>query len=69
MWMATQRFTRLTNAFSKKWHNHQCALALWFAYDNFGRIRMALSDTPAMARGLENHVWSIPEPIEELAKV
>jgi hypothetical protein len=44
--MATRRFTRLTNAFSKKWENHEAALALWFAYYNFGRKHMTLKETP-----------------------
>jgi IS1 family transposase len=66
--MATRRFTRLTNAFSKKWENHGCALALWFAYYNFGRKHMTLKETPAMASGLENHQWTIRELIEESAK-
>lgn len=66
--MATRRFTRLTNAFSKKWENHEAALALWFDYYNFGRKHMTLKETPAMASGLENHVWTIRELIEESAK-
>jgi len=66
--MATRRFTRLTNGFSKKWHNHQCALALWFAFYNFGRVHMTLNETPAMASGLEDHAWTIRELIEESAK-
>jgi hypothetical protein len=66
--MATRRFTRLTNGFSKKWHNHQCALALWFAFYILCRVHMTLTETPAIASGLENHVWSIRELIEELAK-
>jgi hypothetical protein len=43
-------------------------LALWFAYDNFGRKHMTLKETPAMASGLEDHQWSIRELIEESAK-
>ena len=66
--MACRRFTRLTNGFSKKWHNHQCALGLWFAFYNFGRVHMTLKETPAMASGLEDHVWTIRELIEESAK-
>jgi hypothetical protein len=58
----------LTNAFSKKWENHDCALALWCAYYNFGRKHATLKETPAMASGLENHVWKIRELIEESAK-
>ena len=64
----TRRFTRLTNAFSKKWENHESALALWFAFYNFGRKHMTLKETPAMASGLEDHIWTIRELIEESAK-
>jgi len=66
--MAARRFTRLTNGFSKKWENHEAALALWFAYYNFARRHMTLKETPAMASGLENHQWTIRELIEESAK-
>ena len=67
--MSTRRFTRLTNGFSKKWENHQAALALWFAFYNFGRVRMTLkNETPAMASGLADHVWTIRGLIEESAK-
>ena len=66
--MSTRRFTRLTNGFSKKWANHQAALALWFAFYNFGRVHMTLKETPAMASGLADHVWTIRELIEESAK-
>jgi hypothetical protein len=66
--IANRRFTRLTNAFSKKWENHHCALALRFAHYNFCRSHMTLGETPAMINGLENHVWTIRELIEESAK-
>src|SRR5206468_3977819 len=66
--MATRRFTRLTNAFSKKWENYECSLALWFAFYNLCRVHMTLTETSAMVSGLENHVWSIGELIEESAK-
>ena len=62
------RSSRLTNAFCKKWENHEVALALWFAYYNIGRKHMTLKETPAMASGLENHTWTIRELIEESAK-
>jgi len=69
MRMATRRFTRLTNGFSKKWANHQAALSLWFAHYNFSRPHMTLkTETPAMASGLADHVWTIRELIEESAK-
>jgi transposase-like protein/IS1 family transposase len=66
--MQSRRFTRLTNAHSKKWENHDAMLALWFAYYNYARKHMTLKETSAMAAGLEDHVWTIRELIEESAK-
>ncbi|HJP95857.1 MAG TPA: IS1 family transposase [Candidatus Saccharimonadales bacterium] len=60
--MQMRRFTRLTNAFSKKWENLKAALALFFAYFNFCRKHGGINkQTPAMAAGLTDHVWSIQE--------
>jgi transposase-like protein/IS1 family transposase len=60
--MQMRRFTRLTNAFSKKWENLKAALALFFAYYNFCRKHSSIEKkTPAMASGLTDHVWSIQE--------
>src|SRR5580704_11377695 len=56
-----RRFTRLTNAFSKKLENHGCAIALYFMWYNFGRIHQTLRCTPAMRAGVSDHVWSIEE--------
>jgi IS1 family transposase len=61
MRMSMRRFTRLTNAFSKKLENHVAAIALHFMYYNFARIHRTLRVTPAMAAGVSNHVWSIEE--------
>ena len=58
MRMSMRRFTRLTNAFSKK-KNHATAIALYFMYYNFGRIHQTLRVTPAMEAGVANHVWSV----------
>jgi IS1 family transposase len=66
MRMSMRRFTRLTNAFSKKVENHAHAIALHFMYYNFGRIHKTLRITPAMAAGVTQHVWSLEE-IAELA--
>jgi hypothetical protein len=66
--MGVRRFTRLTNGFSKKWKNHEAALALWFAYYNYGRKHMTLKEMPAMASGLADHVWTLRKLIEESAK-
>jgi IS1 family transposase len=60
--MQNRRFTRLTNAFSKKIENHNHALALHFAHYNLCRPHMSLGGkTPAMAAGVEDHAWSIEE--------
>jgi len=59
--MAIRRFTRLTNAFSKKLDNHKAACALHFAYYNFCRIHKTLRVTPAMEAGLTKHIWSLRE--------
>jgi transposase-like protein/IS1 family transposase len=61
MRMAIRRFTRLTNAFSKKLANLKAAVALHFAYYNFCRIHQTLRVTPAMEAGLTDHVWTISE--------
>src|SRR5205807_847093 len=59
--MAMRRFTRLTNAFSKKWENLKAALALYFAYYNFCRIHKTIRCTPAMEAGITGHVWELKE--------
>ncbi len=59
--MAIRRFTRLTNAFSKKLDNHKAACALHFAYYNFCRIHKSLRVTPAMEAGITDHIWSLRE--------
>ena len=61
MRMSMRRFTRLTNAFSKKWMNMKYAIALYFAYYNFCRVHSTLRVTPAMEAGLTNHVWTLKE--------
>jgi len=67
MRMNMRRFTRLTNAFSKKLDNHICALALYFMHYNFARPHKTLANpyprTPAMAVGVSNHIWTIEEII------
>jgi len=64
--MSVRRFTRLTNAFSKKRENHEHALALYFMYDNFARIHQTLRVTPAREAGIADHVWSLEEIIDLL---
>jgi transposase-like protein/IS1 family transposase len=61
MRMAIRRFTRLTNAFSKKLLNLKMAVALHFAYYNFCRVHSSLRVTPAMEAGITDHVWTIAE--------
>jgi IS1 family transposase len=61
MRMSIRRFTRLTNAFSKKVENHAAAVALWFMYYNFCRVHQTIRVTPAMEAGLSNHVWALDE--------
>jgi hypothetical protein len=61
MRMCMRRFTRLTNAFSKKLENHGAAIALHFAYYNFVRVHQTLKTTPAVAAGITDHVWTIEE--------
>jgi transposase-like protein/IS1 family transposase len=62
--MGNRRFTRLTNAFSKKWENHWAAVSLWYTFYNFCRIHKSLRVTPAMAAGIADHEWSIRELLE-----
>jgi IS1 family transposase len=59
--MGTRRFTRLTNAHSKKFENHGAAVALWFAFYNMARVHTTTRVTPAMAAGLSSSVWSMGE--------
>jgi IS1 family transposase len=59
--MQVRRFTRLTNAFSKKLENLKAAIALHFAHYNFVRIHQTLRVTPAMAAGITDHVWELGE--------
>ena len=59
--MGMRRFTRRTNAFSKKVENHRHMVALFFLYYNFCRVHSTLRVTPAMEAGISDHVWSIEE--------
>ncbi|MGP8200272.1 MAG: hypothetical protein ACLQU4_12305 [Limisphaerales bacterium] len=59
--MSMRRFTRLTNAFSKKVENRESAVALHFMHYNFTRIHTALRVIPAMEAGVADHVWSLEE--------
>ncbi len=66
MRMCMRRFTRLTNAFSKKIENLEAAVALHFMYYNFCRIHQSLRITSAMATGVSDHVWEISEIVNLL---
>jgi IS1 family transposase len=61
MRMGMRRFTRLTNAFSKKIENHCAAIALYVAHYNFVRVHRTLRTTPAMAANVETHTWGLDE--------
>jgi len=63
MRMGMRRFTRLTNAFSKKIENHTLHLALHYMYYNFVRIHKTLRVTPAMKAGVTDHLWSVEETV------
>lgn len=61
MRMGIRRFTRLTNAFSKKLENHCHALALYFMFYNFARIHETLKVSPAMAAGVTDKLWNMED--------
>lgn len=61
MRMSMRRFTRLTNAFSKKMENHVHSLALYFMVYNFVRIHKSLKTTPALAAGIAEKLWSMAD--------
>lgn len=67
MRMSMRRFTRLTNAFSKKVENHMQSVALHFMYHNFVRIHQTLRVTPAMAAGITNKVWDVEDMVALLS--
>jgi IS1 family transposase len=66
MRMNMRRFTRLTNAFSKKVENHKHAIALHFMHYNFCRVHKTLRVTPAMEAGITDHVWGLDEIVRLL---
>jgi IS1 family transposase len=65
--MHMRRFTRLTNAFSKKLANLQAAVAVHFAHYNFVRIHETLRCTPAMAAGITEHLWRVEDLVQEVS--
>jgi len=66
--MGVRRFTRLTNAFSKKFENHCHMVAIYHAYYNFCRVHQTLRVTPAMEAGLTDHVWSVTDLVSLLER-
>ncbi len=68
MRMSMRRFTRLTNAFSRKVENHAAMVALYFMWYNFGRVHQTLRVTPAMEAGVTDHVWSAQEIVAVLVR-
>lgn len=67
MRMQIRRFTRLTNAFSKKMENHRHAVNLHMMHYNFCRLHQTIRCTPAMEAGVTDHIWSFEEMIDLLA--
>jgi IS1 family transposase len=66
MRMHMRRFTRLTNAFSKKIENHACAVALHSMYYNFVRLHQTLRVSPAMAAGVTDRLWEMVDVVDVL---
>ena len=64
MRMHMRRFTRLTNAFSKKIENHCHSLALYFVYYNFVRVHKTLECSPAMAAGVSDTLWEMEDIVK-----
>jgi len=67
MRMQIRRFTRLTNAFSKKIENHVASLAIHYMHYNFVRIHQTLRVSPAMAAGVTDRLWSVADLVALLA--
>lgn len=64
--MGMRRYTRLTNAFSKKLENHVAATAIHVMYYNYARIHQTLRVTPAMAAGVTNRLWELSDLVNLL---
>ena len=61
MRMGMRRFTRLTNAFSKKIENHMHAISFYFMVYNFVKIHKTIKTTPAMEAGVTTYLWSMED--------
>lgn len=66
--MQNRRFTRLTNAFSKKWENHQAMFALFAAWYNFCRRHHTIKTTPAVAAGVAVEIWPLERLLAESSR-
>lgn len=69
MRMANRRFTRLTNAFSKKFENHVHMVAIYTVWYNFIKMHKTLKMTPAMASGVSQTLWSMDDLCEKMDAV
>jgi transposase-like protein/IS1 family transposase len=67
--MGIRRLTRLTDAHSKKWANHEAAMALFFTYYNFCRVHGTIKMTPAQKAGLTAETWSLDRLLAEANKL
>ena len=61
--MQSRRFTRLTNAFSKKVENHAHSVAMYTFFYNYCRVHQTLRVTPAMAAGITDHLWEVSDMV------
>ena len=68
MRMSMRRFTRLTNAFSKKLQNHEYMVALYALWYNFVWVHKSLRVSPAMAAGIEIRMWSMEDVVAIIDK-
>jgi hypothetical protein len=66
--MHVRRIARATNAFSKKLENFRAAIALHYAYYNLCKRHITIRTTPAVAAGVTDHIWTIPELIDNAAQ-
>jgi len=69
MRMSMRRFSRLTNAFSKKIENHAASIAIYFTWYNFGRVHQILKTTRAIEAGVANHAWKMEDMVALLEAV
>jgi cell fate regulator YaaT (PSP1 superfamily) len=67
MRMGMRRYTRLTNAFSKKIENHIATLAIFYMHYNFVRIHQSLRVTPAMAANVTDRLWAVEDLVALLS--